>query len=174
MRRLFVAITIMLFGLAVSMPLISARTVYAADCADGSSFDASGQCPCAGGATLGADNKCVCPSGNSPETDGTCSVAPFAQACLLGAATASTCKTDPTKNPVSGKDGVIFKAINIFSFIIGVASVVMVLVGGLRYVISNGDSNNIATAKNTILYAIIGIVVFLLSRGIIVFVVNKL
>jgi hypothetical protein len=180
MKRVLAILSILLFGLLVLSPVLRINAVASAEtvCADGSLPDTNGKCICTDGSkdgsTQDAAGNCVCPSGNLAEDDGTCSVSPFAQACQGNASTASTCKTDGTKNPVSGKDGVIFKAINIFSIIIGIASVIMILFGGLRYVISNGDSNGISTAKNTILYAVIGIVVFLLSRGILAFVINKL
>lgn len=102
---------------------------------------------------------------------------PFSDACSnapTGTSAPSACQADGTTNPVSGKDGMIFKAINIFSFIIGVASVIMIIFGSLKYVLAGGDSKNVGTAKSTITYAVIGIVVFLLSRGIIAFVINKL
>lgn len=102
---------------------------------------------------------------------------PFSDACSnapTGTSAPSACQADGTTNPVSGKDGMIFKAINIFSFIIGVASVIMIIFGSLKYVLAGGDSKNVGTAKSTITYAVIGIVVFLLSRGIITFVINKL
>lgn len=102
---------------------------------------------------------------------------PFSDACSnapTGTSAPSACQADGTTNPVSGKDGMIFKAINIFSFIIGVASVIMIIFGSLKYVLAGGDSKNVGTAKSTITYAVIGIVVFLLSRGILAFVINKL
>lgn len=105
---------------------------------------------------------------------------PFTQACNGAPSDATACQQDGTKNPVSGQDGIIFKAINIFSFIIGAASVIMIIFGGIKYVTSSGGrgadgkGGGVVSAKNTILYAVIGVVVFLLSRGIIAFVINKL
>lgn len=75
---------------------------------------------------------------------------------------------------VSKVNGTITLIINIFSLIVGVASVVMIIIGGLRYIISGGDSGNVTAAKNTILYAIIGLVVVALSQFIVKFVLTKL
>ncbi|MEI6237336.1 MAG: pilin [Candidatus Saccharibacteria bacterium] len=63
--------------------------------------------------------------------------------------------------------------ISIFSWIVGVVCVIMVIYGGFRYVTSGGDSNNIAMAKNTILYALIGLVIVALAQVIVKFVLNK-
>src|SRR4051812_47648428 len=49
---------------------------------------------------------------------------------------------------------VIKQVINILSIIVGVAAVIMIIIGGFKYVTSGGDANNIASAKNTIIYAI--------------------
>jgi hypothetical protein len=49
----------------------------------------------------------------------------------------------------------------------------MIIIGGLKYITSSGDSNNITSAKNTILYAIIGLVVVALAQFIVKFVLGK-
>lgn len=67
----------------------------------------------------------------------------------------------------------IATVINIFSLVVGVVSVIMIIIGGLRYIISGGDSGNVQSAKNTILYAIIGLVVVALSQFIVQFVLEK-
>jgi len=64
--------------------------------------------------------------------------------------------------------------INLFSIIVGVAAVIMIIIGGLRYVISGGDSGNVSSAKNTILYAIIGLVIVALAQFVVKFVLTKL
>ena len=63
--------------------------------------------------------------------------------------------------------------VNVLLFAIGIASVIMIIVGGLRYVTSNGDSARITAAKNTILYSVIGLVVALLAFVIVNFVVAQ-
>lgn len=63
--------------------------------------------------------------------------------------------------------------INIFSLVVGVVAVIMIIIGGLKYITSSGDSNNITSAKNTILYAIIGLVVVALAQFIVKFVLGK-
>lgn len=77
-------------------------------------------------------------------------------------------------DPIAGKDGVIISAVRILSWVIGVASVIVVLYGGMKYITSQGDPNAIKSAKDTILYAIIGIVVAVFSQAIIIFVVQRI
>lgn len=63
--------------------------------------------------------------------------------------------------------------VSILSFIVGVAAVIMIIIGGFKYITSSGDSNNIASAKNTILYAIIGLVVAVLAQVLVRFIINQ-
>lgn len=72
-------------------------------------------------------------------------------------------------------DGSIFNTVtNILLFLIGAISVVMLIIGGIRYVISGGDQGAVTSAKNTILYAIIGIVVAFLAFAAVRFVTDQL
>lgn len=76
----------------------------------------------------------------------------------------------------SGTDkinGFITTIVNVFSIIVGVVAVIMIIVGGFRYITSGGDSNNISSAKNTIIYAIIGLIIVALAQFIVQFVLNK-
>lgn len=70
-------------------------------------------------------------------------------------------------------DSTVKLAIGILSFIVGIAAVIMVMVGGFKYITSSGDSNNINSAKDTILYAIIGLVIAVLAQIIVRFVLNQ-
>ena len=64
--------------------------------------------------------------------------------------------------------------LNVFSWVVGVASVIMIIFAGFKYVISQGSSEGVSGARNTILYAIIGLVVVALAQTIVRFVVGKL
>jgi hypothetical protein len=68
----------------------------------------------------------------------------------------------------------ITTAINIISFIVGVAAVIMIIIGGFKFITAQGDSAGIASARNTILYAIIGLVVVAMAQFIVKFVLTKL
>lgn len=77
-------------------------------------------------------------------------------------------------NPIWGPDGIILRAASLLTYIIGIASTIIVIYGGLKYILANGDANSVDNAKNTILYALIGVVVAVVSRGIILFVINNI
>ncbi len=72
-----------------------------------------------------------------------------------------------------GATGTFSTITNVLLFIIGAIAVIMVVIGGLRYVISGGDSNQVTAAKNTILYAIVGIVVAILAYAAVNFVISS-
>jgi small-conductance mechanosensitive channel len=63
--------------------------------------------------------------------------------------------------------------VNVLLFIIGIISVIMIIIGGIRYTTSNGDSSQITGAKNTILYAVVGLIVAILAYAIVNFVVRS-
>lgn len=64
--------------------------------------------------------------------------------------------------------------INILLFIAGAVAVVMIILGGIRYITSNGDQAQVKAAKDTILYSVVGLVVAILAFSIVNFVVSKL
>jgi hypothetical protein len=64
------------------------------------------------------------------------------------------------------------RVVNVFLFLIGAIAVVMIVIGGFRYTISGGDSSAVNGAKNTILYAIVGLVVAVAAYGIVNFVIR--
>lgn len=73
-----------------------------------------------------------------------------------------------------GDINTIFTSIsNALIFIVGAVSVIMIIVGGLRYVLSSGDPKAISAAKDTILYAVIGIIVAIAAFGIVSFVTKN-
>jgi hypothetical protein len=71
-----------------------------------------------------------------------------------------------------GTDGVFTKITNTVLYAVGIISVVMLIFGGLRYVISGGDSKKVTDAKNTIMYALIGLIISILAYAIVNFVIN--
>ncbi len=71
-----------------------------------------------------------------------------------------------------GEVGVFRSITNVLLFLIGAISVIMLIIGGLRYVVSGGDSTAVQNAKNTILYAIVGIIVAILAYAAVDFVIS--
>lgn len=72
-----------------------------------------------------------------------------------------------------GGNGIFTKIVDVLLFIIGAIAVIMLIIGGIRYVVSGGDSGAVTGAKNTILYAVIGIVVALLAYALVHFVIGS-
>jgi magnesium-transporting ATPase (P-type) len=62
---------------------------------------------------------------------------------------------------------------NTMLFAIGVVAVIMLIVGGFRYIFSGGNSQSVNAAKDTILYAVIGIVVAILAYAIVNFILGQ-
>ena len=73
-----------------------------------------------------------------------------------------------------GDGGVLSTIINTMLFIIGFLSVVMLIFGGLRYIISGGNAAAVTAAKNTILYAIVGLIIAIFAYAIVNFVIGSL
>ena len=71
-------------------------------------------------------------------------------------------------------DDIVLAVVNWLLFAVGVISVVMLIVGGIKYATSAGYSNKVTSAKNTIMYAIIGLAVAVLAFAIVGFVTNTL
>jgi cytochrome bd-type quinol oxidase subunit 2 len=87
-------------------------------------------------------------------------------------ATGTGCNSNVTTGS-SNLNNVITDIVNIFSVVVGIVSVIMIIYGGFRYVTSGGDSGNVSSAKNTIIYAVIGLVVVALAQFIVQFVLDK-
>ena len=73
----------------------------------------------------------------------------------------------------SSVSNLIATIVNILSLIVGIAAVIMIIVGGLKYVTANGDSNNLNSAKNTIIFALVGLVVAAFAQMLVHFVLTK-
>ena len=71
------------------------------------------------------------------------------------------------------QNGLFQRITNILLFLVGAISVIMLIIGGIRYVISAGDQNAVTGAKNTIMYAIIGVIVALVAYGAIDFILGQ-
>lgn len=73
-----------------------------------------------------------------------------------------------------GDGGALTTIVNALLFIIGFLSVIMLIFGGLRYIISGGNAAAVTTAKNTILYAIVGLIIAIFAYAIVNFVIGSL
>ncbi len=62
--------------------------------------------------------------------------------------------------------------VNVLLFVLGAIAVIMIIIGGIRYATSNGDANATKGAKDTVLYAVVGLVVAILAYAIVNFVLE--
>jgi len=87
----------------------------------------------------------------------------------------ATCaQANGTKDNLFASNGIFVVVANSLIFLVGAVAVIFLIIGGLRYVVSNGDSKAVEGAKNTILYAIVGIVVAVISFALVQFVITSL
>jgi cytochrome bd-type quinol oxidase subunit 2 len=87
-------------------------------------------------------------------------------------ANSGTC-TNTNVDDSNNLNNLIAKVINILSVVVGIVAVVMIIIAGLRYVTSGGKQESVTSAKNTILYAIIGLVIVALAQIIVHFVLKN-
>ena len=81
-------------------------------------------------------------------------------------------KSEDQPSDLFGEGSVFTTVVNVLLFLIGAISVIMLIYGGIRYTISAGDSNAVTNAKNTIMYAVIGIIIAILAYAIVNFVIG--
>lgn len=87
---------------------------------------------------------------------------------------AQAAQCDGCPSNLFGDNGVFKQITNTILYIVGIIAVVMLIIGGIKYVISGGDAKKVTDAKNTILYAIIGLVISFFAYAIVNFVISAL
>lgn len=87
---------------------------------------------------------------------------------------ANCAQGNETPDNLFGNNSIFKTVTNILLFLVGAISVIMLIIGGIRYVISAGDQTQVTAAKNTILYAIVGIIVAFLAYAAVNFVTQQL
>lgn len=70
-------------------------------------------------------------------------------------------------------ESAVQKGINLFSAIVGIIAVVMIIVGGLKFMTSQGDASQANSARNTLIYAGVGLVIVALAQLIVRFVLER-
>ena len=89
------------------------------------------------------------------------------------AAGSDACPSGDPEQAILGNDGVLRNGLQVFVYIGGFASLVMITVGGFRYVLAGGDPQQAAGARNTLIYAVIGLVIALGAQSILTFVIDR-
>ncbi len=87
-----------------------------------------------------------------------------------------TCQKSQAINedPITGPHGVLTKATNLLAFIVGIVSVFVIIIGGIKMITSSGDPSGVTSARNTILYALIAIGIVLVARTAVQFILSKI
>lgn len=70
-------------------------------------------------------------------------------------------------------DSVIKTIVNLLGIVAGILAVIMIIVAGIKYITSSGDSSKITSAKNALVYALVGLVIVALSQVIVRFVLGQ-
>jgi hypothetical protein len=97
----------------------------------------------------------------------------LAQGSGLSVTSGDSCQSPGTATGVTKINTLITDVINIFSAVVGVICVIMIIFGGFQYITSGGDTGKVGTAKTTIIYAIVGLIVVAFAQFIVQFVLNK-
>ncbi len=94
------------------------------------------------------------------------------------ASTSAVCtersKITPGSNPITAKGSVFERITNIIAAIAGIITVVMIIFAGLQMIMSTGDAQKFNTARQTLIFATIGVVVVILARVAVSFIVNHI
>ncbi len=112
------------------------------------------------------------PSSVSAELkDGLCKGADLS----LEEANNQTCENQrKNTNPEDRLNNLIRAFINIFSVIVGIIAVIMIIIGGFKFITSAGDTGKITSAKHTVIYALVGLIIVALAQFIVRFVLSKI
>ncbi len=83
---------------------------------------------------------------------------------------------DIVKNQAGGKDvnSLSKTIISTMLFIVGILAVVMIIYSGIRYITAHGDKSQVESAKNTLIYSIVGLVVAIVAYAVVSFVISRL
>ena len=90
-----------------------------------------------------------------------------------GANNASGVDCNAPSNPDDNLNGTVRTVVNLLTALVGIVAVIMIIVGGFRYITSGGSSEKVSLAKNTILYAVIGLIIVALAQVIVRFVLTN-
>ena len=80
------------------------------------------------------------------------------------------------KNKNTGEtqvNGIIKTIVEVLLTAVGAISIIMIVIGGIMFALSSGDAQKAAKARNTVLYAVVGLAVSLFASAIVNFVFNR-
>lgn len=103
----------------------------------------------------------------------TAATASSSEACEAIQAINPSGKCQSKKSAESSLNKIIRTTLQLLSLVAGVIAVIMIIIGGLKYITSQGDATSAASARNTLLYAIVGIMIVAFAQIIVKFVLNE-
>ncbi len=71
-------------------------------------------------------------------------------------------------------DAQLATILNTVYMVAGIVAVIVIIIGGIRYASSNGDAAGVQSGKNTILYAVVGLIVIIMAATITNFVISNI
>lgn len=84
------------------------------------------------------------------------------------------CGADGSQNPISGgENSVLSRIARIVATIAGIAAVIIIIIGGIGMMTSGGDSQKFSNSRNTLIFAVVGLIIVVLAQAIVTFVVNR-
>lgn len=94
--------------------------------------------------------------------------------CGINAASGvNGCGQPAGQDPTKALNSTVTNVINILSAIVGVLAVIMIIIAGFRFITSGGSSEQVGSAKKTIIYAVIGLFVVALAQVITQYVISQ-
>lgn len=84
------------------------------------------------------------------------------------------CQDTGGEDPITGTNGVLDRVSRILAVISAIAAIFIMIIAGLIFITARGDSNRASQARDTILYAAIGLAIILLARTIIAYVLTNI
>ncbi len=77
------------------------------------------------------------------------------------------------KNPIFGSEGILTKIINLVSILVGIAAVISIIVGAFKLITSGYNAQEVTTARELIIYALVGLILAAVAQLIVRLVLDK-
>lgn len=88
-------------------------------------------------------------------------------ACDINESSALCATEKRSNNEGDGYSYVVKNVVNILLYIVGAAAVIVIIISGIRYVVSGGNSNQVQAAKLSLIYAVVGLLVAIIAYSIV-------
>ena len=86
-----------------------------------------------------------------------------------GAGASVACDTSSGNDPITGTDGVIYKAARLVAFVAGATAVIIMLYGSFQYITAGGDAKKAASGRSAIIGSAVGLIIIAAAQTILLF-----